>query len=245
MSGKAYLTGAGPGRVDWITVRGLHVLKQAEVVIYDRLIASELLQEAPPDAEFIYVGKESGQHTMPQEEITRLVVDRVAQGKQVVRLKGGDPYVFGRGGEEALALAQAGLQFEVIPGISSAIGVPASAGIPVTHRGIATAFAVVTGHEAPGKDQSGTDWAALAHIPTLVILMGLENAAQIFQALINAGRQPDTPAAVIRQGATSEQIVLAGTIQTLPDQITEFKLTPPAIMIVGEVVHLADILGKA
>lgn len=243
MSGKAFLTGAGPGRADWITVRGLQALRQAEVVIFDRLVAIELLDEAPPQAERIYVGKESGHHTLPQDEINRLLVERVRQGKTVVRLKGGDPFVFGRGGEEALALAQAGLPFEVIPGITSAIGVPTSAGIPVTHRGISTAFAVVTGHETPGKAESTTDWKALARIPTLIILMGLENAAPICQTLIDAGRPTETPAAVIQHRATPKQTTHLATLQTLPQLITEYQLIPPAVIIIGEVVHLADTLS--
>ena len=239
MSGKAFLVGAGPGRADWITVRGLDVLRQAEVVIYDRLVAAELLTEAPAQAERIYVGKQAGHHTLPQDEITRLLVERVQQGKRVVRLKGGDPFVFGRGGEEALALAQAGLPFEVVPGISSAIGVPAAAGIPVTHRGLATAFAVVTGNESPDKTGSTTDWQALAQIPTLVVLMGLENAASICQTLMAHGRAAETPAAAIQQGAASEPVFVRATLGTLPDCIAERRLTPPAVIVVGEVVRLA------
>lgn len=248
--GKAFLVGAGPGRADWITVRGLEVLRQAEILIYDRLIAPELLKAAPICAERIYVGKESGHHQLPQEQITSLLVESVRQGKQVVRLKGGDPFVFGRGGEEALALAQAGLPFEIVPGVSSAIAVPGSAGIPVTHRGLSTAFAVVTGHETPDKagldthsTGSSTDWNALARIPTLVILMGLENAPAICRALIMAGRAGDTPAAAIQQGATPHQKVVIATLQTLAQAIAEHCLTPPVTIVIGRVVRLADALG--
>ncbi|MCG8351770.1 MAG: uroporphyrinogen-III C-methyltransferase, partial [Chloroflexales bacterium] len=167
MKGKAYLVGAGPGRADLITVRGLAVLRQAEVVLYDRLVAPALLDEAPPNAERIFVGKGPERHVMRQEEINNLLIELVGAGQQVVRLKGGDPCVFGHAGEEAGALSAAGLPFEIVPGVSSAIAVPAYAGVPLTQRGMSTAFAVVTGHEAPGQPATMTDWEALARLPTL------------------------------------------------------------------------------
>jgi uroporphyrin-III C-methyltransferase len=238
--GKAYLIGAGPGRADLITVRGLTLLRRADVVIYDRLIARELLDEIRADAEEIFVGKESGHHTLPQAQINALIVERVQQGHQVVRLKGGDAFVFGRGGEEAQALHDAGLPFEVVPGISSALAVPAYAGIPVTHRGLSTAFAVVTGHECSDKAQSTTDWSALARIPTLVVLMGLSNAACIAQNLIDAGLTPTTPAAAISQGTTDAQQSVITTVAELADAIAAAALPSPAILVIGEVAALAD-----
>lgn len=241
--GKAYLIGAGPGRADLITVRGLNLLRRGDVVIYDRLIARELLDEIRADAEEIFVGKESGHHTLPQAQINALIVDRVQQGKQVVRLKGGDAFVFGRGGEEAQALHEAGLPFEIVPGISSALAVPAYAGIPVTHRGLSTAFAVVTGHECADKAKSTTDWGALARIPTLVVLMGLGNAACIAQKLIDAGLAPTTPAAAISQGTTDAQQRVSTTIAELANAIAAAALPSPAILVIGEVAALADELA--
>jgi uroporphyrin-III C-methyltransferase/precorrin-2 dehydrogenase/sirohydrochlorin ferrochelatase len=242
-SGKAYLVGAGPGRPDLITVRGLRVLQQADVVLYDRLVASELLEEAPPYAERIFVGKEAGRHIMPQPEINALLIKQVRAGKRVVRLKGGDPFVLGRGGEEALALARAGLPFEVVPGVTSATAVPAYAGIPVTHRGVSTAFAVVTGHEAAGKPHSPTDWRALAAMPTLVILMAVKRIRSICDALLAAGKAPDTPTAVVSRGATSAQRVVRATVATLPDVLEQNPLPTPALVVVGEVAGLAEELA--
>ena len=241
--GKAYLIGAGPGRADLITVRGLTLLRRADVVIYDRLIARELLDEIRAGAEEIFVGKESGHHTLPQAQINALIVERVQQGKQVVRLKGGDAFVFGRGGEEAQALHDAGLPFEIVPGISSALAVPAYAGIPVTQRGVSTAFAVVTGHECSDKEKSTTDWSALARIPTLVVLMGLGNAACIAENLIEAGLAPTTPAAAISQGTTDAQQTVITTVVELADAITAAALPSPAILVIGEVAALSEELA--
>jgi uroporphyrin-III C-methyltransferase len=239
--GKAYLVGAGPGRADLITVRGLDLVRRADVVIYDRLIARELLDEIPADAEAIFVGKAAGHHTLDQAEINALLVARVRQGKQVVRLKGGDPFVFGRGGEEALALRHAGLPFEIVPGVSSALAVPAYAGIPVTQRGVSTAFAVVTGHEATAT--SGTDWEALARIPTLVVLMGLNNAAAIAGQLLAAGRAPTTPAAAISHGTTDDQQLFQTTLADLAQSGAPDDLPSPALLVIGEVVGLAESLA--
>jgi uroporphyrin-III C-methyltransferase len=240
MTGKAYLIGAGPGRADLITVRGLNLLRQAQVVIYDRLIAPELLDEVAAGAERIFVGKETGYHCLPQTSINQLLVHWVRQDKQVVRLKGGDPFVFGRGGEEALALKQAGLPFEIVPGVSSSIAVPAYAGIPVTHRGLATAFAVVTGHEDSGKTESATDWTALAKIPTVVVLMGAAQAASICAALLAGGRAAETPAAAIHLGTRCQQQVVRATLSTLPQALIDHPLAPPVVIVVGEVVGLAE-----
>lgn len=243
MSGKAYLVGAGPGRADLITVRGLTLLRHADVVLYDWLIAPQLLAEASPDAELIFVGKAHDHHQLEQEAITALVVERVRAGLQVVRLKGGDPGVFGHVGEEAVALAEAGLTFEIVPGVSSAIAAPAYAGIPLTYRRCATAFAVVTGHEAAGKGRSPTDWGALARIPTLVVLMGLHRAETVCAALVAAGRAPETPAAIVSRATTSEQQVLRATLGTLPEALRLSPLATPAVLVIGEVVGLADQLG--
>lgn len=236
--GKAYLVGAGPGRADLITVRGLRLLQAADVVIYDRLIAHELLSECRPDAKQIYVGKGPDHHVASQEEINQLLVTSVQAGLQVVRLKGGDPFVFGRGGEEALALRAAGLPYEIVPGVSSAIAAPAYAGIPVTHRGIATSFAVVTGHERREQTASATDWDALSRIPTLVILMGVAQIDEIAKALLQAGRAADTPAAAIRWGSTAQQQVVSATLATIADAIAHAGLTSPAVIVIGEVAAL-------
>jgi uroporphyrin-III C-methyltransferase len=238
--GKAYLIGAGPGRADLITVRGLRLLQQADVVIYDRLIAAELLDETKEGAELIYVGKGPGHHVASQEEINHLLVERVRAGHQVVRLKGGDPFVFGRGGEEALALRRAGLEFEIVPGVSSAMAAPAYAGIPVTQRGVATSFAVVTGHERGDGADSRTDWSALARIPTLVILMGVGQIAEIAAQLQAAGRAADTPAAAIRWGSTAEQQVVRATLGTIAAAIRLSGLEAPATIVIGEVAALHE-----
>ena len=243
MAGKAYLVGAGPGRADLITVRGFNLLRQAEVILYDRLIPQELLQEVRPDAELIFVGKGPDRHIMPQAEINALLVTKVRAGKQVVRLKGGDPFVFGRGGEEVLALAEAGLPYEIVPGISSALAGPAYAGIPVTHRGMVTSFAVVTGHEDPTKLESATDWTALAQIPTLILLMARKRIAEIQANLLQAGRAPETPAVAISWATTDKQRVLPTTLSKLSDDLTAHKLPTPMIVVLGEVATLHDKLA--
>ncbi|MCE7980831.1 MAG: uroporphyrinogen-III C-methyltransferase [Caldilinea sp. CFX5] len=239
--GKAYLVGAGPGAAELITVRGLRLVQRADVIIYDRLIAPELLEEARPDAELIYVGKQPHYHVATQEEINQLLVEKVRAGHQVVRLKGGDPFVFGRGGEEALALQTAGLPFEIVPGISSALAAPAYAGIPVTQRGVATSFAVVTGHAC--TESSGTDWSALARIPTLVILMGVSQIGHIAEQLLQAGRAAETPAAAIQWGSTNQQQVVRATLATLAYAIDVAGLESPATIVIGEVAALHEQLA--
>lgn len=242
MSGKAYLVGAGPGRADLITVRGLTLLREADVVLYDWLIAPQLLEQVAPGTELVFVGKTHDHHTFEQEAITALIVAHVQAGRQVVRLKGGDPSVFGHAGEEALALAEAGLPFEIVPGVSSALAAPAYAGIPLTYRGLATGFAVVTGHEA-STTHSPTDWAALSRIPTLVVLMGLHRAHAVCAALLRAGRAPATPVAVISRATTCEQEVLRATLATLPEALQRHPLPTPAILVIGEVVALSEQLA--
>lgn len=242
--GMVFLVGAGPGDYKLISLKGRECLEKADVIVYDRLADDRLLGFARAEAEFVYVGKASSEHTLRQEDINRLLVQKAKEGKVVVRLKGGDPFVFGRGGEEALELVKEGLSFEIIPGVTSAIAVPAYAGIPVTHRGIATSFAVVTGHEEPGKPDSGIRWDKLAKgVDTLVFLMGVENLPTISANLISNGRSPDTPAAVIRWGTKPEQEVLVTTLGQAAEEVAKRGLKPPAIFIVGEVVTLRDQLA--
>jgi len=239
--GRAYLVGAGPGDPGLITLRGVEALQQADVVLYDALSCPRLLEHAPPSAELIYVGKQAGKHTLCQDEINELLVARVQAGSVVVRLKGGDPFVFGRGGEEALALADAGLDFDVVPGITAGLAGPAYAGIPVTHRHMAVSLALITGHEAPGKEQSDLDFDALAAWGgTLVFYMGVKNLPRICEELVSHGLAFDTPAAVIRWAATPRQEVVTSTLGELPDAVEAAGIKPPAIIVVGKVVSLRD-----
>ncbi len=245
-SGKVYLVGAGPGDPKLLTLRGLECLQRAEVVVYDRLVDPALLLYAPLQAECIYAGKERGHHTLPQEEINALLIDRARQGKVVVRLKGGDPFVFGRGGEEAEALAAAGIPFEVVPGVSSAVAVPAAAGIPVTHRALASSFTVVAGHEGAGSATPQLDWAALARSGgTLVFLMGVTNLPEIVTQLVSHGRSPQTPVALVRWGTWPEQETITGTLADITARAAARHFGPPAVIVVGEVVALRERLGRA
>lgn len=241
-SGKVWLVGAGPGDAALITVKGLHAIRQAEALVYDRLVCAELLAEAPDGCEMINVGKNPNHHLVPQPEINQILVDCAQRGLNVVRLKGGDPYVFGRGGEEAEALALAAIPFEVIPGISSAIGGLAYAGIPVTHRDYASGFHVITGHLRQGNEPQ--DWATLAKLEgTLVILMGMTQLATICQQLIAGGKAPTTPAAVVMYASHQQQQVASGTLTTLADQATAQGLSAPALIVIGDVVRLREILA--
>ena len=241
MGGKVYLVGAGPGDPGLITVKGLEMLRRARVVVYDQLASPELLKEAPPDAELIYVGKKAGAHALPQEEINRLLVAKAREARVVVRLKGGDPFVFGRGGEEAEALAAAGVPFEVVPGVTSAVAVPAYAGIPVTHRDLAALVTFVTGHEDPTKGRSDIPWEILARQPgTLVFLMGVKNLAENCAKLLAGGRPPDTPAAVIQEGTLLSQRTVTGTLADIAVRAEEAGIRPPAILVVGEVAGLRE-----
>ena len=240
--GRVSLVGAGPGDPGLLTVRALERLREAEVVVYDRLVNPELLDEAPAEALRIFAGKRVGAHCLPQAAINALLVHHASAGRVVVRLKGGDPFVFGRGGEEALALAKAGIPFEVVPGVSSAIAVPAYAGIPVTHRGIASSFAVLTGHEDPAKDGDVTDWRKLATaVDTLVILMAIGSFPRIVAALLAHGRRPETPVALIRWGTTEAQEVRVGTLADIVGHAR--GLEPPVIAVVGDVVSLREELA--
>lgn len=239
--GTVYLVGAGPGDYRLITLKGLQCIQEADVIVHDRLADPRLLSFAKPDVELVYVGKESSLHTMRQEEINQVLVDQAKAGNRVLRLKGGDPYVFGRGGEEAIFCLQHGVPFEEVPGITSAIAVPAYAGIPVTHRGIASSFSVITGHEDPAKTETSICWQSLATATdTLVFLMGMENLAHITKRLVENGRPITTPAAVIRWGTKPEQEVLVGTLENIEQLVREHNFKPPAIIIVGEVVKLRE-----
>lgn len=242
--GKVFLIGAGPGDYKLISLKGLECIKEADVIVYDRLADDRLLGFARPDAEMVYVGKASSEHTMRQEDINRLLVEKAKAGRTVARLKGGDPFVFGRGGEEALELVAEGISFEVVPGVTSAIAVPAYAGIPVTHRGIATSFAVITGHEDPAKPESTIRWDKLAGgVDTLVFLMGVENLPHITAKLIEHGRPPATPAAVIRWGTKPGQEVVETTLAKAAADVAARGLKPPAVFLVGEVAALRDRLA--
>ncbi|MBW1992326.1 MAG: uroporphyrinogen-III C-methyltransferase, partial [Deltaproteobacteria bacterium] len=242
--GKVYLVGAGPGDPGLITVKGLQLLHRAEVIIYDQLASPDLLTAARPEAQLIYVGKKAGAHALPQEDINRLLIDKAREGKTVVRLKGGDPFVFGRGGEEAEALAAAGIPFEVVPGVTAAVAVPACAGIPVTHRGLASLVTLVTGHEDPAKPESAIPWDILARTQgTLVFLMGVKNLAENCRRLLEGGRAPHTPAAVIQSGTLPDQRTVTGTLADIAAKAREADLRPPAVLVVGEVVALRERLN--
>lgn len=238
MSGRVYLVGAGPGDPGLITVRGLDLLRQADVILYDHLAPVSLLDYARPDAERIYVGKKRADHHLSQDETNALLVEKARSGEVVVRLKGGDPFIFGRGGEECEALHAAGIAFEVVPGVSSATGAAAYAGIPLTHRSRTSAISFVTGHEV-----DAIDWAKVGQTETLVIFMGLTTFGDIAKQLIAGGRDPGTPAAAIRWGTRPDQQTLIGTVANLAERIAEVKLKPPALIIVGEVVALREDLN--
>ncbi len=244
--GTVYLVGAGPGDPDLLTVKAKRVLEKADAVIYDRLINKKILSYAGKDAEFIYVGKTPGNHALSQENINELLVKKAREDNVVVRLKGGDPFVFGRGGEEALYLVDHGCDFEIVPGVTSAIAVPAYAGIPVTHRESASSFSVITGHEKPGKKESSIPWNALSReTDTLVFLMGMGNIAFIVEQLTAKGKDCNTPVALVRCGTLPEQEILSGTLGNIVQKVNESSFQPPAVLIVGEVVKLREKLSWA
>lgn len=236
-----YLVGAGPGDPKLITVKGLDCIKRSDVIVYDRLVSPKLLNFARPDAEIIYVGKSPEHHTFIQTEINDLLVSKAKEDKVVTRLKGGDPYVFGRGGEEAEALYEHGIPFEVVPGITSAIAVPAYAGIPVTHRNVNSSFAVVTGNEVPDRDGSRIAWDKLAMATgTIIFLMGMANLRHITSQLIKHGKDPDTPVALIRWGTRPEQETLTGCLGNIAEAAEKQGIKHPVTIVVGEVVNLRD-----
>jgi uroporphyrinogen III methyltransferase/synthase len=237
--GRVYLVGAGPGDPGLLTLKGARCLQEAEVVLYDELVDRRMLDLVPPACERFYVGKKGGRKSPPQEEINALLVAQGRQGRRVVRLKGGDPFVFGRGGQEALALAEAGVPFEVVPGVSAAMGVAAYAGIPLTHRGLAAAAVLVTGEEDPAKPHPSLDWEQLARIEgTLVIFMGNRKLAQLCNALLRGGRSPQTPSAVIEWGTWPRQRSAVSTLENLAEEARRQQLAPPSLAIIGEVVSL-------
>ena len=238
--GKVYLTGAGPGDIDLLTVKALRVVQQADVIIYDRLANPDILVQAKEGCEFIYVGKEDSHHTIPQDEINEIIYQNALKYKNVVRLKGGDPLVFGRGGEEGMYLHERGIEFEFIPGVTSAIAVPEYAGIPVTHRGVTVSFRVVTGHESR-KEKSQIPWENYKTDDTIIFLMGLHNLDKITQKLIEIGKPKDHPVAVISKGTTPEEKTVVGTLEDIYEKAKD--LPTPALIVVGEVVKLRDQLS--
>jgi len=240
-AGKVYLVGAGPGDPELISVKGVECLKKADVIVYDRLLDERLLDAAASAVERLYVGKTIGEHSKSQDEINQLLVAKANEGKTVVRLKGGDPFVLGRGGEEAEVLVENGVLFEIVPGVTSAIAVPAYAGIPVTHRGLASSFAVITGHEDVNKDSSSINWEKLATgVDTLVFLMGMKNLPEIVNKLMEYGRPANTPVAVIKEGAFPEQETVVGCLGDITAKVAEYRLTAPAVIVVGKVVTLRN-----
>ncbi|MDN5099608.1 uroporphyrinogen-III C-methyltransferase [Aliarcobacter butzleri] len=235
---KVYLTGAGPGDVELLTLKAVKAIQNADILIYDRLVNPEILELAKKECELIYVGKEDKKHTLPQEDINELIYQASLKYENVVRLKGGDPFVFGRGAEEALYLKQRGIQFEIIPGITSAIAVPAYAGIPVTHRGLTTSFRVVTGHENPKKKISQIEWETFLNNETIIFLMGYHNIEIISSKLLSLGKRKDYPCAVISKGTTTEQKVVVGTLEDIVEKSKD--LPTPVMIIIGEVVNLRE-----
>jgi len=242
--GTVYLVGAGPGDAGLMTLRGAELLARADVVVYDALVNKDLLGMAPAGAELIYAGKRSSNHAIPQTELNQLLVDRARAGKCVVRLKGGDPYVFGRGGEEASELAAAKVPFEVVPGVTSSIAGPSYAGIPITHRKHCSSFTIVTGHEDPDKEEVDVHWDEIAKAPgTKVIMMGVTRIGVIAQNLIANGMSPDTPVAMIRWATTGRQQTIQGTLATIADVVQKSDFKPPAVTVIGDVVELRDTLN--
>ncbi|WP_019240817.1 MULTISPECIES: uroporphyrinogen-III C-methyltransferase [Bacillus] len=240
MAGKVYLIGAGPGDPDLLTVKGLRYLQQADVVLYDRLINPELLKHAKSSAQLIYCGKLPHYHTMKQETINHFLVKYAKKGLQVVRLKGGDPFVFGRGGEEAEACANQEIPFEIVPGITSGIAAPAYAGIPITHRTLSKSFAFITGHQL-GDQEAEYQWSYLVNsVDTICIYMGVSHLASIVDKLIHNGKREDTPIALIHWGTYKEQQTVVGTLKSIVEKVHEAHVTNPSMIIIGEVVRLHE-----
>jgi uroporphyrinogen III methyltransferase/synthase len=243
-TGKVYLIGAGPGDPGLITVKGASCLERADVIIYDFLASRKLLKYAREDAEVIYVGKRGGAHTVSQSEINSLIVEKAKAGLTVARLKGGDPFIFGRGGEEAEILVGEDILFEVVPGVTSAIAAPAYAGIPITHRKHTASVAFITGHEDPTKPSSNVNWKNIATgVGTLIFLMGVKNVDRITEKLIEHGRSPDTPVVLVRWGTTSKQTVISGKLSNIVKKVEDSGFKPPAVIVVGEVVRLRSVLN--
>lgn len=243
--GKVYLVGAGPGDPELLTRKAEQLIKEADVIFYDALVGEGIKELFPPGTELVYVGKRADDHAYQQEEINRMLVESASRHKRIVRLKGGDPYVFGRGGEEAEELVKAGIEVEVVPGITSAIAVPELAGIPVTHRGYASAVTVITGHEDPTKGDPALNFKALGQMKgTIVILMGVSRLKDNVDALLNGGKPANTPVAIIERGASDKERVTAGTLGTIVSMAELRGVKSPAIIIIGEVVGLRGVLKK-
>lgn len=241
--GKVYLVGAGPGDPELLTRKAERLLREADVILYDALVGEGVKELFPPGAKLIDVGKRADDHAYPQEEISRMLADLASDYKHIVRLKGGDPYVFGRGGEEAETLKKAGVEFEVVPGVTSAIAVPGHAGIPVTHRGCASSVTIITGHEDPAKGESALNFKALAQMRgTIVILMGISRLAENVEALLANGKPRDTPVAIIERGTTEKERLTVGTLGTIVGLADMHGVRSPAIIVVGEVVGLRKVL---
>lgn len=243
--GRVFLVGAGPGDPELLTKKAERIIKEADVILYDQLVGDEIIKSFPDEAELIDVGKHAGLHKFEQDETTQMLIEHARRGKTVVRLKGGDPYLFGRGGEEAEALVAEGIEVEIIPGITSAIAVPAYAGIPVTHRDCASMVTFITGHEDPIKEKSALDWSLLARISgTLVVLMGVKNLERNVNALLRYGKDPETPVALIERGTTDKQKVTTGVLRNIIKIAKRANVKPPAIVVVGDVVRLHETLGR-
>lgn len=240
ITGFVHIVGAGPGDAKLITVRGVECIQAADAIVYDRLVNRELLNYAKEEVELIYCGKEPGRHGLIQEEIHRVLVEKASQGLIVVRLKGGDPFVFGRGAEEAEVLRDAGISYDVVPGITAGIAAPAYAGIPVTHRDHASSFAIVTGHGRADKGQDYLNWQALSQIDTLAFYMSVGNIVHITKSLIEHGKVNDTPVAVIEWGTTKQQRTVTGTLQTIVEVMRDKTIKNPAMILVGDVVTMRE-----
>ena len=236
--GKVYLVGAGPGDPQLLTIKAVKVLKEADVVIYDRLVGEEILCLAPQSAEMIYVGKRTGKHEVPQDKITELIVEKAQGGGKIVRLKGGDPFIFGRGGEEAEALVEKGIEFEVVPGVSSSVAAPMYAGIPLTHRDYAASVAIITGHRA-GDAEKTIDWVKIANaVDTMVILMGVESLDGIVDKLLEGGISADKPVAMVESGTYPKQRTLISTLGKIVKEAEAKQIKPPSVIVIGEVANL-------
>lgn len=243
--GKVYLVGSGPGDPELLTLKARRLIDSADVVVYDQLPGKIILDSIPTGTEKIDAGKYAGDHTLKQDEINTVIIEKAKEGKNVVRLKGGDPYMFGRGGEEAQELVEAGIEFEIVPGITSAIAVPAYAGIPVTHRDHASMVTFITGHEDPTKDESALDWETLAKFDgTIVIFMGVRMLERNVSELIKNGKDPQTPVALIERGTRPDQRVTVGVLENIASIAKERKVKAPAITVIGNVVKLHDELGE-
>ncbi|MDW5562483.1 MAG: uroporphyrinogen-III C-methyltransferase [Methanomassiliicoccus sp.] len=244
LAGEVYLVGAGPGDLGLITVRGMDLVRSADVIVYDQLANPDLLSQARPGAKLIDVGKQGGHHKVKQEGINRIIVEEAQQGRRVIRLKGGDPFMFGRGGEEAEELRKAGVAVHVVPGVTSAIAAPAMAGIPVTHRDHAPLVTFVTGHERDDRPDERINWAALARTGgTIVILMGMANLDQNMARLVAEGMDPSTPVAVVHRGSTPSQKVVLSNLESIAEECRRQDIGAPAVVVVGGVANLGEVLG--